>query len=920
MKRIFLITLALLILLSTQAFSLDDSDLQEIREAIKEKGASWQAGKSKLWQMSDAERAKRIGAEIEPIDDSERIMPERKFSGERESTLDWRDMNGNNYVTPVKDQADCGSCMAFSSVGALESRIAINHEITDPTLDLSEQYMVSCGPVSCIWGGNTWSACNFLQTDGVPTEDCLPYEAIDGNCSDRCDDYALKARKIDSWNYVYATVSSIKNALEGGTVGASYTVYEDFYAYEGGVYEHVWGEADGGHAVLIVGYQDSTESWICKNSWGDDWGEDGYFRIAWGEVGINNSCYRVIPSDPVYPDIDFVSYSIQDNVDGDNDGILNPGETATLTVTITNQLGWADATGITASLMSDDDRLTIDAGETTYPDLAAGESANNDTDLQITISSEMDLTPIPITLHIEANDGSDFYYVNLNFDLEISLNQAGWPLTMTENVRTSPLPVDIDGDGNKEVIFGSNDKNLYVKSANGMDVEGFPFTTDGIILSSPAAGDVDADGDMEILVNSFDSNLYIIENDGELMQNMEIGLSSATPVLSDLDNDGDLEIILGTTMGALNVIHHTGDSYSDAFPYYFDAGILTGVAIADLDVDGQKDIVVGCLDGGVYALSMDGELLDGFPYETGGNIRSAPSVSNFDGAGNKIVVGSVDNNVYIINADGSLFSQIETGDEVVSSPAFADVDRNGSIEFFFGSNDGKIYGLDSNGNHLENWPQTVDAPIHANPVFSDLDNDNQLEIIFPTLDGNLHVFTPDGSTMAPFPMNTGNDINASNAIADIDSDNDLELIYVNNYSVGILDFKWESEEEDLWRIHRANMHRTGFHGDLGESSVEEMSITEAPMRYNLGANYPNPFNPTTTIQFALPEKEAVELNIYDISGKLVKTLIHSEKDAGYHSVVWNGKDDTDKTMPSGIYLYRIQTEKFSDTKRCILLK
>jgi hypothetical protein len=64
------------------------------------------------------------------------------------------------------------------------------------------------------------------------------------------------------------------------------TVYGDFYSYTGGVYEHVYGEELGGHLVTLVGWDDSNSCWICKNSWGEDWGEDGWFRIKYSECDI----------------------------------------------------------------------------------------------------------------------------------------------------------------------------------------------------------------------------------------------------------------------------------------------------------------------------------------------------------------------------------------------------------------------------------------------------------------------------------------------------------------------------------------------------------------------------------------------------------------------------------------------------------
>ena len=83
----------------------------------------------------------------------------------------------------------------------------------------------------------------------------------------------------------------------------------------------------------------------------------------------------------------------------------------------------------------------------------------------------------------------------------------------------------------------------------------------------------------------------------------------------------------------------------------------------------------------------------------------------------------------------------------------------------------------------------------------------------------------------------------------------------------------------------------------------------------LKQNYPNPFNPTTTIEFNLPERSYVELNIYNVLGVKIATLVQGEKDAGTYSV----KFDASK-YPSGLYIYELQTDKFKQTKKMIYLK
>jgi hypothetical protein len=108
-------------------------------------------------------------------------------------------------------------------------------------------------------------------------------------------------------------------------------------------------------------------------------------------------------------------------------------------------------------------------------------------------------------------------------------------------------------------------------------------------------------------------------------------------------------------------------------------------------------------------------------------------------------------------------------------------------------------------------------------------------------------------------------------------------------------------------------------GTSSLSKTLEVTIFN-PSKYKLLQNYPNPFNPNTTITFEIPENSDVTLSIYSINGHLVRELLKSFKSAGTHSCTWNGKDEAGKTVSNGIYLYRISSGQFSQTKKMIFAK
>jgi len=102
-----------------------------------------------------------------------------------------------------------------------------------------------------------------------------------------------------------------------------------------------------------------------------------------------------------------------------------------------------------------------------------------------------------------------------------------------------------------------------------------------------------------------------------------------------------------------------------------------------------------------------------------------------------------------------------------------------------------------------------------------------------------------------------------------------------------------------------------------ENGTDEMNVIPG---YSLLQNYPNPFNPSTCIEFDLARTNQVKLEIYNILGSKVKTLVNDKLSVGHKSITWDGKDDQGKKVASGIYFYRLKTEEFSLTKRMLLLK
>jgi hypothetical protein len=512
---------------------------------------------------------------------------------------------------------------------------------------------------------------------------------------------------------------------------------------------------------------------------------------------------------------------------------------------------------------------------------------------------------------------------------------AGWPQPVYDYLFSSCSVGDLDPFyPGYEIVVCGKDGRVYAWHCDGSPVDDeaviFDISTTQV-WTSPAVGDLNNDGVDEIVFGvrrSFD-NLYAISVHGQCLGGWPItvpGQLIGSPVLADLDADGDLEIIVWTLQADVYVFDHDGNGFFTPTGLLLDlpGSAFGSPAVGDIDRDGMLEIACAGGSGGdsLYVWDHQGTPMAPFPvYIQSQGMTYSTVLGDICGDDRLEILFYADESerLYVVDANGAVLWSMPLGSvaDIEGSPVIGDVTGDGHPEVICGYQTGFVI-FDSLGMILNGFPDTThDAKL---PVVGDVDEDGACEAIVGSVDWHLHAYSHNNAQVPGFPMFFNNRIESSPGLFDVDNDGLLELLVGGN---GLLFHVYDlSTTESEWPLFRYDQYNSGTYRSGNLTKLKEHTAYASAGKYEITV-HPTVFTSETRIRIPLncmaADDPGQHIAVYDICGRSVATI-----DVPFvnHSAElrWNGYDDAGRVSASGIYFITFFSGAKAYTTKVVKIK
>ncbi|HOH47456.1 MAG TPA: T9SS type A sorting domain-containing protein, partial [Candidatus Cloacimonadota bacterium] len=497
-----------------------------------------------------------------------------------------------------------------------------------------------------------------------------------------------------------------------------------------------------------------------------------------------------------------------------------------------------------------------------------------------------------------------------SFDITLMDNRFPWDCQIGS--KSAPIVYPFNAETGLDIAYLDSYGRTWMIDNEGSSYLDFAPTEQQNVMRSTAMGLLDNDTEPDMVIASRTGAVYAVEASGSAVMSYSAPTNFLfSPVLADFTGDGRHETVLGGLDGKIYVISPEG-TLLPGFPVDLGSTFNSELSVASFDQGQSLDIVAGCVNGDLYRISSTGEIRPGFPVNLGSSITGAPGVMQ-----GRIYAGT-NTHIHKVLPSGSITSSIPIDASMAGGAVFGDIVYNGKLDLAFVTISGQLYAMDEDLMMITGFPVSLGEYFTCPPLLADLAGDDRPEIVLHSYINSVHVRQHDGSNLEGFPFTTSYNGATPATLVDFDGNGYYKL--VSGYSTGVMvvNLNRPVGSPAQWTTYRGSLLRQGSYESTGYVGNEESSAPSPA--FGLLQNHPNPFNGSTTIDYKLGQPGHVRLEIFNLRGQLVRSLVSDAKSVGIHSTSWDGRDDSGRSIGSGVYLYRLTSPEGSLTKRMLILK